>query len=138
MRSGIGRTLLKYFWYLAVFALLVGAYYIANPDAFARLPNGHDPDVLGDWYETRRGSFRKYTFFDNGTGEIRSAGREPRKFWWGTEDDQLQMKMQSFGGWVAPTYTFWFDGPTNIAIKENDGAYVMRLGRDAPESAKVQ
>ena len=138
MRSGIGRAILKYLWYACVLGLLVGAYYLHSPDAFARLPSGRDPQIVGEWYQLNYRSFRKYTFNRNGTGEILGQGREPRKFWWGTEGPRLQMKYQSYMGWTAPKYTYWLDGPGKVSIKESDGAYVMKMVRDAPDSAKIE
>jgi hypothetical protein len=138
MRPGIARRFLKYIGYLCVLGLLVGAYYLHSPDAFVRLPSGRDASIVGDWYQLGTRSFRKYTFKADGTGEILYAGREPRKFWWGTEGDRLQMKYQSYAGWTAPIYTYWRDGGTEVSIKETDGAYTMKLVREAPESSKLQ
>jgi len=138
MRPGIGRWVFRYLWYACVLALLVGAYYLHSPDAFVRLPDGRDARILGDWYQVNYRSFRKYTFNRDGTGEIIGQGREPRKFWWGTDGGRLQMKYQSYGGWTAPKYVFWTEGSNQVSIKETDGAYVMRMVRDAPDSSKIQ
>lgn len=138
MRPGTVKVVLKYLWYLCILALLVGAYYIHSPDAFVRLPEGRDASIVGDWYQSNSRSFRKYTFRQDGTGEILYQNREPRKFWWGTDGGRLQMKYQSYAGWTAPKYDYWMESPGEVAIKEIDGAYKMEMVRNAPDSSKIQ
>ena len=133
------RVVLKYVWYFCVLAILVGAYYLHSPDAFVRLPREKDQAVLGDWYQVNsRQSFRRYTFREDGTGEIASQGREPRKFWWGTDGERLQMKYQSYRGWTAPMYEYWLDTEKQISLKETDSAYTLKLVREPPSNSKVQ
>jgi hypothetical protein len=139
MRPRTLRVVLKYLWYLCVLGFLVGAYYLHSPDAFVRLPSDKDPAIFGDWYVSRgRASFQRYTFRSDGTGEIASQGREPRKFWWGTEGEKLQMKYQSYRGWTAPLYEYWQEAGGQISVKEADGAFTMKLVREPPESSKIQ
>ena len=138
MPSGWVRTGLKSTLYIAIVAVIVGLYAWVSPEAFARIPEQRDESIAGDWYVDRYGSFRKYSFRMDGTGEILSAAREPRVFRWGVENGQLRMKFQTSAGWQAPTYRIerFPEGP--LELQDSKTGYRILLKRDVPKSATLQ
>lgn len=131
----MGRALLKAGLYLAVVAIVIGAFAVHSPEAFARVPSEKRPDLVGDWYVDRFGSFRKYTFNQDGTGEILIPGREGRKFQWGSVGNRLRMKYQTPNGWSAPVYEVKVDSEAKLQAVE--GGYSMVMKREAPPSASL-
>jgi hypothetical protein len=138
MKSSFMRALPKYLAYLVIGLALIGAYASFSPEAFVRVPSSRD-ELVGDWYVERFGSFRKYSFFPNGEGEIISPGRPNRPFFWGTESGQLRMKYSTFNGWTAPKYKMSRSEDASVLeLKEADSFSTMRLQRNPPSSAILQ
>lgn len=131
------RTLIKWTLYLCVLGGVIGLYAWISPAAFARVPSYRDPSFSGDWYVDRFGSFRKYTFEMDGTGEILSAGRDPRPFRWGVEDGVLQLKYQTQMGWQAPQYKFQRHSQ-DLVIQDVQYGSKMTLKRQVPTSGFLQ
>lgn len=131
----MGRALLKAGLYLAIVAIVIGAFAVHSPDAFARVPAEKRQDLVGDWYVDRFGSFRKYTFNGDGTGEILIPGREGRKFQWGTDGKRLRMKYQTPNGWSAPIYEVSVGSEAKLQAVEGGHSLVMK--REAPPSAAL-
>lgn len=136
MRSSVLRAAGKVVMYLAIVGVVLGAFAIHSPDAFAQIPPEKREDLVGDWYADRYGSFRRYIFKEDGTGEIIVPGRDTRKFFWGTEGDQLRMKYKTQNGWSAPLYEVNIGDEANLKAVEN--GYSMQLKREAPKSALIQ
>lgn len=131
-----GRTLAKGLAYLFLGGALVFAYASYNPEAFVKVPEEREPSLIGDWYVHRFGSFRKYSFRENGKGEIISPGRPNREFFWGTEDGTLRLKYVANNGWTAPLYKIsQTDTPAKVDLESIEGGYPIQLQREPPESA---
>lgn len=139
MKSPLLRALPKCLAYLVIGLALVGAYASYSPEAFVRVPSGRDETFVGDWYVERFGSFRKYSFWSNGEGEIISPGRPNRPFFWGTDSGQLRMKYTTFNGWSAPQYKVnWSEDVSFVDLKETETLSTIRLQRNPPLSAILQ
>lgn len=136
MHSGLLRSAGKVVLYLAIIATIVGAFAITSPEAFVRVPPEKMPDLVGDWYVDRFGSFRRYIFNKDGSGEILVPGRETRKFQWGTEGNRLRMKYKTQGGWSAPLYDVQLGKEVNLKAVES--GYSMVMKRQPPASASLQ
>jgi hypothetical protein len=124
-------------FYLVIVGLLVGAFAMHSPEAFVQVPGERDPEVLGDWYMDRYGRFRHYIFKEDGTGEIWSSGREPRKFQWGTEEDKLRLKYQSQNGWTAPLYEYAVQSG-GLMMTDLENGYQLNMSRQSPAGAGLQ
>lgn len=126
-RGFVLRSLL----YLTVAAGLIWVYALAFPEAFVRLPDGRAPEILGDWYTKRFNSYQHYIFRQDGTGEIRTVGRDTRPFTWGTDGQRLQLKYRSWKGWTVPEYDFALNG-TQLDLEGRGPANNEKLERKAP------
>ncbi len=136
MNRAVLRFLGKCGLYLGGIGLFLGALAIRSPEAFVRVPPERHSELMGSWYVDRYGSFRKYVFNRDGTGEIYVPEREPRKFRWGTTGQTLRLKYQTQYGWSAPLFEFKIGNQVNLKAIEN--GYSMTLKREAPASARLQ
>jgi|GEM_PF-4033265 len=132
------KVLIRIFVYVAIAGIIVGGYASLNPDAFAHVPDGRDPGVVGDWYSGRRTFFRHYHFNEDGTGQLWMGGREPRDFVWGTDGARLQMKYRTNYGWTAPKFDFNFkDGGEALSLHGLGVADSSELTRSTPSSVSL-
>lgn len=134
--SVMGRSLLKFVLYGLGIAALIGLYAMHSPEAFTPVPHEKHEALVGDWYVERFGSFRHYVFREDGTGEIWTPGRETQKFFWGTDNDRLRLKYQSYRGWSVPEYRMKFG--EQIVLEPLGEGYRLQLTREAPASARLQ
>lgn len=132
----MGRTVLKVCFYLAIVAVVIGGFAITTPEAFVRVPPEKSTDLVGDWYVDRFGSFRRYIFRKDGSGEILVPGRETRKFQWGTEGNRLRLKYKTQNGWAAPLYEVKI--AADVSLKAVETGYSLVLKRQPPPSASLE
>lgn len=132
----MGRAVLKVCFYLAIVAVVIGGFAVTSPEAFVRVPPEKAADLVGDWYVDRGGSFRRYIFNKDGSGEILVPGRDTRKFQWGTEGNRLRMKYKTQNGWSAPLYDVELG--KEVSLKAVESGYSLVMKREAPASASLQ
>lgn len=137
MPPGIVKFVWKTALYGGIGALIVGGYAILNPEAFVRLPDGHNSQLVGDWYTGGRVFYRHYRFNADGTGQLWYGRREPRDFHWGTEGGRMRMKYRSFNGWSAPQFDFKVGGG-ELSLNGHGAADSADLRRDPPASSRLE
>ena len=136
MKRPLPRGLVKSAIYLAVGFLLWRMFVVLMPDAFVRLPSERSPNLVGEWYVERYGTFRHYIFKPDGSGEIWTPGRPVTELRWGTYGDRLMLKYRNNELWTAPIYLVKMEGG-KITLDPLGAGRAMVLTKDHPKQISL-